>query len=147
MNLLLSSAGIDSSMTVVRPLLLVAEDNLVMADVLRFNLERAGFDVEVAATGLQAARLLAEREFDVILTDFQMPGINGEGICRLAREDERHRHVPILLISAKSFELDVRRLTEEYALSRVLAKPFSPREVVQTVREALAEAGVIAAHE
>ncbi len=120
------------------PLILVAEDNLVMSDVLRFNLERAGYGVNVASTGTQAVELLTREQYQMILTDFQMPGVNGEGICRYARNDLRHAAVPIVLISAKCFELDVPRLSREYALSKVLAKPFSPREVVQSVREALA---------
>ncbi len=128
-----------------RARILIAEDNVVMSDVLRFNLERAGYAVSVANSGTQAIDLLNHTQFEMILTDYQMPGTNGEGICRHARSDGKHASVPIVLISAKCFELDVARLTAEYSLSRVLSKPFSPREVVKSVREALEPAAAIPA--
>lgn len=117
--------------------ILIAEDNLVLSDVLRFNLERAGYAVSVTNSGTQAVELLQRTRFEMILTDYQMPGINGEGICRHARSDGIHGSVPIVLISAKCFELDVAQLIAKYALSKVLSKPFSPREVVRSVGEAL----------
>ncbi|OYW24955.1 MAG: hypothetical protein B7Z55_00730 [Planctomycetales bacterium 12-60-4] len=126
-----------NGMGVDRPRILVAEDNLVLADVLRFNLERGGFDVHVANSGTLAAEALRKGQFDAILTDYQMPGINGEDLCRLARSDSRHADVPVFLISAKCFELDVVLLMQELSLTKVFSKPFSPRDIVKAVRDAV----------
>ncbi|MCH7687073.1 MAG: response regulator [Planctomycetes bacterium] len=124
-------------MTSDKKKVLVVEDNRVMSDVIHFNLERAGFDVRVCGNGRQAVELLDCERFDVIITDFQMPKMNGEELCRHVRQDVRHADLPILMISAKGFELDVARLTEELSLAKVLSKPFSPREVVESVRAVL----------
>ena len=58
---------------------LIAEDNRVFGDVLKFNLERHGLDVTLMRTGDAAARALAEQSFDLLLTDIEMPGMRGDG--------------------------------------------------------------------
>ena len=92
-----------------QPKLLVAEDNCVIADVLRFNLEHAGFDVTLAADGRQATDQLQKQRFDAIITDYQMPHVSGEELCRNVRQDSQHSDVPVFLCSAKGFELDTDR--------------------------------------
>lgn len=124
-------------MTSDKKKILVVEDNRIMSDVIRFNLERAGFDVSVCGNGRQAVELLDCERFDVIITDYQMPIMDGEELCRHVRQDLRHADVPIFMISAKGFELDVVRLTEELSLSKILSKPFSPKEVVGFVQAVL----------
>lgn len=119
---------------------LVVEDNRVMASVLAFNLQKAGFDVRTAFSGDQGAALLAAERFHVVLTDYQMPGLTGEELCRRLREDERHREVPVFLISAKRYELDTERIRAELHLSGILEKPFSPKDVVTRVQAAVATA-------
>ena len=117
--------------------ILIAEDNRVMAGVMRFKLEQAGFFVVVCENGVQAVAALGERQFDVIVTDYQMPEMNGEQLCRHARQDPRHAEVPIFLVTAKRFELDIEALTEELSLEKVLCKPFSPKQIVEMVRDVL----------
>ena len=124
-------------MTSDKKKILVVEDNRIMSDVIRFNLERAGFDVSVCGNGRQAVELLDCERFDVIITDYQMPIMDGEELCRHVRQDLRHADVPIIMITAKGFELDVVRLTEELSLSKILSKPFSPKEVVGFVQSVL----------
>lgn len=130
-------------MTSDKKKILVVEDNRIMSDVIRFNLEWAGFDVRVCGNGRQAVELLDCERFDVIITDFQMPEMDGEELCRHIRQDVRHADVPIFMISAKGFELDVVRLTEELSLAKVLSKPFSPKEVVESVRAVFLEPVVV----
>ena len=116
---------------------LIAEDNSLMAEMTRFNLQRAGLNVTLAETGDQAVELLAERAFDVVITDYQMPGCNGEEVCRFARESELNRDTCLMLCSAKGYELDLDRLIETYQLADVIFKPFSPRELVARIQELL----------
>jgi CheY-like chemotaxis protein len=117
----------------------MAEDNPIVADMLRFNLEHAGFSVTVAVDGRQATDHLESEQFDAIITDYQMPHVDGEELCRNARQNERHKDVPIFLYSAKGIELDTERLTEELGIAAIFFQPFSPREVVQAVRAAIQE--------
>ena len=113
---------------------LVAEDNYALANVLRFNLQRAGIAVTVANNGLQAIDLLGREAFDLLMTDFQMPGANGEQLCRAVRRELQIEHMPIVMCSAKGFELDIQGLKSEYGISEILYKPFSVQAIVNIVR-------------
>ncbi len=113
---------------------LVAEDNHALANVLRFNLQRAGIAVTVANNGKQAIELLGREAFDLLMTDFQMPGVNGEQLCRAVRQDLQLEDLPIVLCSAKGFELDIQGLKSEYRISEVLYKPFSMQAIVNLVQ-------------
>ena len=117
--------------------ILIADDNRAMAHVVQFNLERAGYDVTVARTGLEAWELVQARHFDLVVTDYQMPDMNGEELCRRMRQEERFASIPLILLSAKGLELDSRRLSEELGFAAIMFKPFSPRALVETVASAL----------
>ena len=113
--------------------ILIAEDNQVMADVVRFNLERAGYQVTVTNTGKQAFDTLQNDCFDLLITDFQMPEMNGDELCRELRNDDRHADMKIILCSAKGYELDIDHLQDELDISKIIFKPFSPMQMKQTV--------------
>lgn len=115
--------------------ILVAEDNRVLSDVLKFNLLRAGFEVTVAPDGRSAIQQLQERRFGLLITDYQMPGANGEQIIQFARGTLGLSTMPIITCSAKGLELDVERLQNELQVSRVIYKPFSMREIIELIRE------------
>jgi DNA-binding response OmpR family regulator len=117
--------------------ILVAEDNPVMGNVLRFNLERAGFSVELIPHGGKALDRFQAETFDLVIADYQMPGLNGEQLCRAIRQGQWNANVPALLITAKRFELDAETLAAELGLAHILSKPFSPREVVEVARAAV----------
>lgn len=113
---------------------LVAEDNYALANVLRFNLQRAGLSVTVANNGLHAIDLLGRDAFDLLMTDFQMPGANGAQLCHAVRNELQLEHLPIVMCSAKGFELDIQSLKAEYGISEVLYKPFSVQTIVNIVQ-------------
>lgn len=117
--------------------ILVAEDDRVMSDVIAFNLQRSGYRVTVARTGTDAWEQLSSNRFDVLITDYQMPGMTGEELCRSLRTSQPDSQMPIILLSARSLELDVKRMKEELGIVMVLHKPFSPRELVQATRNCL----------
>jgi CheY-like chemotaxis protein len=112
------------------PKILVAEDNRVLADVLRFNLQRAGFAVTVALNGAIAIEHLQQGVFDLLITDFQMPGMNGQQLCEVIRRELRLDQLPILMCSAKGLELDVELLKSEYGVCQIIDKPFSMRQII-----------------
>ena len=120
-----------------RKKVLVVEDNRAMAKVLAFNLQRAGFDADVALSPRDAWELLSSKKFDFISTDHQMPEMSGEEFVRCLRADERYTDIPVLMCSAKRYELDTEGLMKELGIIRFLFKPFSPQEIVEIVRTTL----------
>ena len=118
--------------------ILVAEDNVAMGNVIGFNLKKAGLEVVHVVSGDMAWRLLQLRDFDLLVTDYQMPGMNGGELCRRIREELRLAAFPVILLTAKGLEIDVAFYRETLGVSAVLMKPFSPRELTQLVQENLA---------
>lgn len=123
-------------MPAVEPVaVLVADDNPVLAEIVRFNLQRAGFEVTVARDGEEAFQHLAARSYAALVVDYQMPRCNGEELCRRIRYDLGNTDLPICLLSAKGLELDSGKLNRDLGVSRVMFKPFSPSELVGVVKE------------
>jgi two-component system alkaline phosphatase synthesis response regulator PhoP len=117
--------------------ILVVEDNVALASVVRFNLERAGFQVRVVANGKEGWRLLQEEPFDLAMIDHQMPEMNGTDLCRLIRGDGRIANLPVVMLTAKKFELDNDFLRKELGVREIISKPFSPRALTRIVEECL----------
>ncbi len=113
--------------------ILIAEDNRLLAVILRFNLERAGFEVTVVDDGLAAIDFLRDHAVDLLITDYQMPGANGEELCKVVRENPLTAEIPIIICSAKGLELDTESMTKQYDIAAVIFKPFSAQEVIATV--------------
>ena len=110
--------------------ILVAEDNKVLGDVLRFNLERNGYDVTLARTGDAAAKLLAGESYDLMFTDIEMPGMNGVDLCRYLRFELGNSDLPVAICSARGLEIDEQEMRTRYGVSAIIFKPFSMRELV-----------------
>jgi two-component system alkaline phosphatase synthesis response regulator PhoP len=115
--------------------ILVADDEAPIANVVAMKLRNAGLDVTVALDGQEAyERALADRP-DFMITDLQMPGMNGLELCaRLTAE--LGQGIPTILLTAKGFELN----PADFAglpVRRVMTKPFSPRELLAAVQESL----------
>jgi two-component system OmpR family response regulator len=118
---------------------LIAEDNRVFGDVLKFNLERHGLDVTLMRTGDAAARALAEQTFDLLLTDIEMPGMRGDELCRLARQQLNLASLKIVVCSARGLELDQDYLKNALAVSAIVFKPFSMRDIFKLLDSLHAE--------
>lgn len=118
--------------------ILVAEDDLALASVVRFNLEEAGFEVDAARNGREAALLLDQKDFDLVVTDYQMPKMNGRELCLWMRQQAWCADTPVVLLTAKGLELDLARLREELRVVEVFSKPFSPRQLTRTIEDCLA---------
>ena len=112
---------------------LVAEDDPLLADILRFNLARAGHKVSIAKTGLLAMDSLQVSIPDVLVTDFQMPGANGEQLCRFVREELANAELPIIVCSAKGFELNATDFKAKWSVSEIVYKPFSMNAIVSLI--------------
>ena len=116
---------------------LVAEDNAPMGNVICFALRQAGFEATLAKCGQTAWNLLGERDFDLVITDFQMPGMTGGELCERMRKDTRLAHVPVIFLTAKSLEIDADYYLARLSVNSIFSKPFSPGKLVQQVQNCL----------
>ena len=120
----------------VAPRIIIVEDEPAIAEVLEYNLEEAGFDVQVEERGDQALRAIANRLPDLVILDVMLPGINGFDLARQLRRDPRTARVPFIMLTAKDGEVD-RIVGLELGADDYVTKPFSPRELVLRVKAVL----------
>ena len=121
--------------------ILVAEDNAALASVVKFNLERAGFRATIANNGRIAWEKINSEEFDMLVTDQQMPEMTGCELCALLRAEPEFANLPIIMLTAKGMELELPRLREELRITATFLKPFSPKEIVKAVEDCLVAVG------
>jgi DNA-binding response OmpR family regulator len=119
-----------------RDLVLVVDDDAKIAGLVRMYLERAGFEVTVAADGLGALRLMRELEPALIVLDLMLPGVDGNTVARIAREEAG---IPIVMLTALGSTRD-RVVGLEGGADDYVAKPFAPSELVARVRSVLRRA-------
>lgn len=113
--------------------ILVVDDERPIADILRFNLERDGYEVEVAYDGEEAVNKAARQGFDLVILDIMLPKLDGFSVCR---EIRARSPVPILMLTAKEAEVD-KVLGLELGADDYVTKPFSPRELLARVKAIL----------
>jgi DNA-binding response OmpR family regulator len=114
---------------------LVAEDDRALADIIRLSLDRLGLDVSVAHDGQRALTLARDSAFDLIVTDYQMPKLDGEQLLREVRSGTASSHAQMILCSAKSYEIDCEQLKKDLDLVGIFFKPFSLNELKMLIQE------------
>lgn len=118
---------------------LVVEDNEHVAYMLRFMLERAGYDVILAENGRDALTAIENIEpVDVIMLDLMLPYVSGFQIIGHVRDDREWQHVPIVVLSGKVLEEDIVEALDAGANDYV-TKPFRPEELLARLRRVVAE--------
>jgi two-component system phosphate regulon response regulator PhoB len=116
--------------------LLLAEDDPDIQLVARLALKKAGFDVTIAGNGAQALVRVAERRPDVILLDWMMPEVDGLETCARLKADPATRDVPVIFLTARSQETEIRRGLQLGAIGYI-TKPFDALDLGRQVRELL----------
>ena len=107
---------------------LVVDDSRVQRRILLASLERWGYDVTEAGTGEEALEILREREIDIVLSDWMMPGMDGPTLCREFRSLERERYGYFILLTSKTGKEDVAQGLDVGA-DDFLSKPVAPDEL------------------
>ncbi|MCI5112902.1 MAG: phosphate regulon transcriptional regulator PhoB [Marivita sp.] len=123
-------------MTSVQPTVLVVEDEPAQREVLGYNLEAEGFRVAKAENGEEALILVDEEQPDIIVLDWMLPNVSGIEVCRQLKTRADTRNVPIIMLSARSEEVDRVRGLETGADDYVI-KPYSVVELMARVRAQL----------
>ncbi|MCG0238422.1 MAG: response regulator YycF [Firmicutes bacterium] len=113
--------------------ILVIDDEKPIADILRFNLEREGYEVEVALDGREGLEKARTWNPDLIILDIMLPELDGFTVCREVRA---FSNVPILMLTAKEAEVD-KVLGLELGADDYVTKPFGTREILARVRAIL----------
>jgi two-component system phosphate regulon response regulator PhoB len=113
----------------MQPLVLIVEDDPGLVELLKYNLEKAGFGTAIARDGEEAMVVLAERTPDLVLLDWMLPITSGIEVCRRIRRQPGTRDLPIIMLTARGEEGDRVRGLESGADDYV-TKPFSPSELV-----------------
>ncbi|AEV84325.1 transcriptional regulator [Actinoplanes sp. SE50] len=124
-----------------QPLVVVAEDDRDVRDLLTFFLEKAGYRTIGAHDGATAARLLTTTRPAALITDVHMPDMNGMDLCRLARRTFATQDIPIIMFSANTHQHDMQAGITAGADS-YLPKPLSPSAVVSRLDELLSAGGL-----
>ncbi len=122
-----------------RPRIALVEDEPDIAEVLRYNLEKEGFEVETLGRGDAALDSIRRQPPHLILLDLMLPGIDGLDLTRTLKRDTATSKIPLVMLTAKSDEVD-RIVGLELGADDYIPKPFSPREVVLRVKAVLRRA-------
>jgi len=114
--------------------ILVVDDEPSIVKLVQFNLEKEGFQVDVAYDGQMALDMVKDGFPDLLILDWMLPKVDGLEVCRRLRQEKRH--VPILMLTAKTDEFD-KVLGLELGADDYMTKPFSPRELTARVKAIL----------
>ena len=118
---------------------LIADDEAHILHVVQIKLKNGGFDVVTAMDGREALELAHQIQPLLLITDLQMPILSGLEVAASLYRDEATRDLPVILLTAKGFEVDQQTLANTN-VKLVMTKPFSPRDLLSRVNEVLGAA-------
>lgn len=122
------------------PKILIAEDERDIRELIGFTLRFAGFDVVLAINGTEAIEKSLQEQPDLVLLDVRMPKMTGYEVCRHLKDDPATSTIPIVFLSAKGQEGEIKEGLESGAVEYIV-KPFAPDELINQVEDILQRAG------
>ncbi len=125
---------------------IVADDEAHILHIVSMKLRNAGYKVITAMDGEEALELCRSERPDMLITDFQMPYMSGLELCMKLQESEDTKHIPALMLTARGFNIEPSEMVAS-GIKAVLAKPFSPREILQKVKDMIGEPQAVATTE
>ncbi len=120
--------------------ILVVDDEENILELIRYNLEKSGYRVLTAGNGSDAMSVLEENSVDLMVLDLMLPDTDGVEICKKVRNSEKYDQLPIIMLTAKSEEID-RILGLELGADDYMTKPFSVKELAARVKTVLRRSG------
>ena len=118
--------------------ILLCDDELHIIRAAEFKFKRAGYDVRCASDGEEAWQMIQQHKPDILITDCQMPRLDGIGLCERIHNDPTTSDIPVVMLTAKGFELSADELASKYGVRALNTKPFSPKALLQTAEDILA---------
>ena len=116
--------------------MLVADDEVHIVQVVAMKLRNNGFEVVTADNGSDAYKICCEEKPDIIVTDYQMPGLTGIELIEKIRGTPGFENVPVIMLTARGFAVDDEQ-KEKLNIAECLSKPFSPKELLSHVESVL----------
>jgi DNA-binding response OmpR family regulator len=119
-----------------RKKILVVDDEVDLVKTIQFALEAEGYEVLVSHNGEDALNQSRKENPDLILLDLMLPKLDGYKVCRLLKFDERYKHIPILMLTAKTQQKD-KLLGKETGADEYITKPFDMEELMGKIKKYL----------
>jgi two-component system phosphate regulon response regulator PhoB len=116
--------------------ILVVDDEKDILELIDYNLSKNGYRVKTVTSGEEALDLVKENDYDLIILDLMLPGVDGFDICKIIKADKHKANIPIVMVTAKADEAD-RVAGLEIGADHYVTKPFSPRELLAIVKATL----------
>jgi len=116
--------------------ILVVDDEVDLVKTIQFSLELEGYKVLVSYNGEDALAQARKENPDLILLDIMLPKLDGYKVCRLLKFDEQYKHIPILMMTAKTQEKD-KLMGKETGANEYITKPFDMEELMEKIKEYL----------
>ena len=118
--------------------ILLCDDEIHILNASKFKFQRAGYQVLTASDGEEAWPLIESELPDIVVTDYQMARLNGLELVERMRTYPHTAEIPVIMLTAKGFEMSHWEMCQRYNIAQILHKPFSPRVLLKTVEELLA---------
>ena len=118
--------------------ILVVDDEKDITSLLRLRLEASGYDVLEAYDGQEALKIAQEESPDLIVLDLMLPKMDGYKVCRMLKFDERFKHIPIIIFTARIQESD-QKMGMEVGADAYVTKPFEPQVLMAKIQELITQ--------
>jgi two-component system alkaline phosphatase synthesis response regulator PhoP len=115
---------------------LIVDDEIHIVHVVAIKLRNNSYDVVSAENGAQALKMVQEEKPDIVVTDYQMPIMNGVEFIEKLRQDKATENLPVILLTARGFAISDEQ-KERLRVSAFLSKPFSPKELLRSIEDIL----------
>lgn len=118
--------------------ILVVEDDALIRELDRVNLESAGFTVVMATDGFQGLEMARTENPDLIVLDIMLPKMDGFKVCRILKFDDKYKHIPIIMLTARIQEVD-KETGFKTGADGYMTKPYDPEELIKKINQVLAD--------
>lgn len=116
--------------------ILIVDDEDHIVEMLKLRLETLGYEVVTACDGEAGLKLSRESKPDLIILDLMLPKIDGYKVCRMLKFDEKYKHIPIIMFTARAQDSDV-KMGKEVGADAYITKPFDSKILLEKIGELL----------
>jgi len=113
--------------------ILIIQDSPSVNAMLKFRLEKGGFSVETVETGEEGIEKTKASQYQLVLLDYNLPGMNGSQVCRILKGNENTRNIPIIIMSAKD-EDKLCQITKESGADGYIGLPFDGKTFIEKIK-------------
>ena len=116
--------------------ILIVDDEIFMIQLLKYNLHKNGYEVYSASNGTEAWKKLKSARIDLVITDLDMPQMDGYELCRKIHSNKNLQNVPVIIVTCKTQSYNKEKISE-CGIKEYITKPFNPSYLLKVVGEVL----------